>query len=626
MLKSSAGMSDTPTRPILYWDRDCGFCRGWVERWRESTGGTVVYQTVQDAPPEVREAAGGLPPRRMVLARADGILVTGAAAALSLLAPHSLRARGLLAAYHAVPPFAAASEAAYRAVATHRGFFGFLTRLLWGASPSLPRYQISGWLFPRAMGLIFLAAFLSLWVQIDGLSGSQGILPVGEHLAAVENYFHQAGNPYEAFWQFPTLLWLGSSDAALHTILLAGLTASLLLVLGLIPAPAALAAWACYLSFATATPLWLDFQWDALLLEAGLLTALFVPWRRHIARGASEPPRWGRLLIWWLLFRLMLESGMAKLHGYDTHGINAWLNGTAMGFHYFTQPIPAWTSWWAAQWPAWFQRLSIYAVFVIELILPFAIFGPRRLRMVVFWGFTLLMALIMATGNFGFFNLLALTLCLTLVDDAVWPRAVRKLLVSPVPRPLPHLQSRLIPWAAAALLVPSACTLLLVLRLNPAGLAAAVVRPLAPLRSVNTYGLFSVMTTERPEITLEASEDGVIWMPYRFRYKMDTNKTRMPFFIPHMPRLDWMMWFAALEYRASGHPPGWIAPLLERLRDGSPAVKGLLLPGGAAEITPSEFRLRLDLLRFTTPEERRTTGRVWKAEPLPAYTLEGRLN
>jgi hypothetical protein len=133
------------------------------------------------------------------------------------------------------------------------------------------------------------------------------------------------------------------------------------------------------------------------------------------------------------------------------------------------------------------------------------------------------------------------------------------------------------------------------------------------------------MTTERPEITIEASADGKNWSPYEFRYKMDPANTRMPFLMPHMPRLDWQLWFAALEYRSSGQPPAWIMPLLGRLQEGSAAVLGLLEPDGAAESTPRFFRLRLDLLTFNPPEQRTETDEYWQAERLPPYTIEGSL-
>lgn len=615
-----------PSKPVLYWDRDCDFCRRWAERWRQATGESAEYQVVQSAPARVIDAAGGVPPKHIVLAQPDGSLLNGAQAALAALAPHSLRARTLLAIYRAMPPFRAASEASYRFVAAHRGAFALLTRLLWGSDALAPTYQVSGWIFPRAIGLMFLCAFVSLWVQIDGLAGSRGILPVAESLAAIENHFRNGGATWQAWLAVPSLLWFGASDAHLHAWLAIGTAASALLALGVLPAIAALVAWACYLSFAAAVPLFLNFQWDALLLEAGLLAVIYVPWRRFLARGSSEPSRWGRLLVWWLLFRLMLESGLVKLYGYNADGLNAWLEGTALDFHYFTQPIPAWTSWWAAQLPPWFQRMSLIGVFAIELILPIFIFGPRRMRMLAFWCFAFLMLLIMATGNYGFFNLLALALCITLVDDSSWPKSIRRWLAFPSQKiQLPRIQRALLPWITALVLVPTTFSLLMVLRVPPPAWIGSALDPIIAFRSTNSYGLFSVMTVERPEITIEASADGITWEPYRFRYKMDPAKTDLPFFMPHMPRLDWQMWFAALEYRDRGQPPGWMMAFLERLQQGSPDVRNLLAPGGAAEFAPRYFRLRLDVLKFTSPEERKRTGRIWAAEPIPSYTIEGSL-
>ncbi|MFM8790030.1 MAG: lipase maturation factor family protein, partial [Chthoniobacterales bacterium] len=242
-----------------------------------------------------------------------------------------------------------------------------------------------------------------------------------------------------------------------------------------------------------------------------------------------------------------------------------------------------------------------------------------------FWGFALLMALIMATGHYGFFNWLTLALCLSLVDNASWPAPIRRLLGRPTERPVPKIQSRVVPWIAAIIFVPTAFTLLMVLRLAPPAWIGPVLGPFAPFRSTNSYGLFSVMTVERPEITIEASDDGITWQPYRFSYKMDAADNSLPFLMPHMPRLDWQMWFAALEYRERGQPPGWIMPLLARLQDGSEPVKELLRDDQSAPAAPRFFRLRLDLFEFTDAKERRASGNVWRAEPLPSYTIQGSL-
>jgi predicted DCC family thiol-disulfide oxidoreductase YuxK len=617
-------------RPVLYWDADCSFCRRWVERWKADSGDAVEYETLQEAPASVKTAAGGEPFQRIVLVRADGTMSTGAHAALEAQAGGGGEGRFLYWLYQSFPPFRYAAETGYRWIAAHRPACSALTQLFWGHDVLRPTYQISGYLFPRLIGLIFLFAFLSLWVQIDGLTGSQGILPVAAHLEAVRNHFNAAGSPHAAWLQVPSLLWFGSSDTMLHVWLGAGTLASLLLVLGIFPAVSALIAWLCYLSFAAAVPIFLNFQWDALLLEAGLLTVFYVPWRRYLAFGSSAPSWLGRILVWWLLFRLIFQSGMVKLFGYDAAGRNAWLDGTALDYHYFTQPIPVWTSWWFDALPGWFQLFSLVIVFTIELIAPFLILGPRRLRLTAFWAFTSLMVLIMLSGHYGFFNLLTLVLCVSLVDDASWPAWLRARL-----RPPDESRGRLalaenvhrktLPVFAVLVVFLTTMQLLMVMRLVPPATVSMLLGPFAPWRSANSYGLFSVMTTERPEITIESSTDGRTWEPYRFRYKMDTNDNRLPFLIPHMPRLDWQMWFAALEYRASGQPPGWIMPLLGRLQERSTAVLGLLREDGGPSPAPAFFRLRLDLLTFTTPGARRETGNFWQAEALPAYTIEGSL-
>jgi hypothetical protein len=105
------------------------------------------------------------------------------------------------------------------------------------------------------------------------------------------------------------------------------------------------------------------------------------------------------------------------------------------------------------------------------------------------------------------------------------------------------------------------------------------------LRSFNGYGLFRVMTTERPEIIVEGSNDGVNWRAYEFRWKPGDIYRRPGFVAPHQPRLDWQMWFAALE-NVRANP--WFVRFLVRLLEGSPEVLSLVekspFPGRPAEV------------------------------------------
>ena len=137
----------------------------------------------------------------------------------------------------------------------------------------------------------------------------------------------------------------------------------------------------------------------------------------------------------------------------------------------------------------------------------------------------------------------------------------------------------------------------------------ALSHAVAPYNVVNTYGLFQVMTTRRPEIVFEGSRDGKTWHAYEFRYKPGDPERRPPVVAPHQPRLDWQMWFAALgPYRQSP----WFVDLCRRLLEGSPPVTGLLARNPFPESPPRYLRAQLYDYRFTTPDEKRRTGDWWK--------------
>ena len=129
-----------------------------------------------------------------------------------------------------------------------------------------------------------------------------------------------------------------------------------------------------------------------------------------------------------------------------------------------------------------------------------------------------------------------------------------------------------------------------------------------PFRSVNGYGLFRVMTTERPEIVIEVSADGQNWKEYEFRWKAGDPMRRPQFVEPHMPRLDWQMWFAALN---PGDAQEWLVGLLQQILRGEPAVLRLLGPGPLTG-RPQFARLAYYDYRFTTRAERAETGAWWK--------------
>jgi lipase maturation factor 1 len=648
-VKPSIRVAFPPGKPLLIFDGDCNFCSLWVRRWEQQAAGRFDTVRAQDAQVAARfpELSSEQLAAAIHLVEPDGVVYSGAEAVFRALALGP-RGRWPLDWYARSAAFARASEWFYGLVAGHRQFFSWLTRLSWGRELAPPSHRLVQAVFLRWLGAVYLIAFVSLWVQVLGLIGSEGIIPAKLTLENVRQQALSAHAGWEQYHYLPTLCWLNTSDSFLEAQCAAGAILALLVVAGIAPAPCLAGLWVLYLSLTTVGREFLSFQWDALLLEIGLLAIFFAPGQLLPRRSRAHEP--SRLVLWllrWLLFRLMFASGCVKLLSGDP----AWHNLAALSYHYETQPLPTWPAWYAFQLPASFLKASTIVMFGIELVLPFLIFAPRRIRKVPFVAFIALQGLIFLTGNYCFFNLLTVGLCILLLDDSglsrLWvtltlrperlPEACSQAQVQPAPapaQPSPGTSPRLgfswrwpgftaVPVAGLAILIPL---------VRFAGLfgwnlawpapVAAVCNWVSPFRSFNSYGLFAVMTTSRPEIIVQGSNDGVTWLDYQFRYKPGDVQRRPGFVEPHQPRLDWQMWFAALgDYRQNP----WFVNFCVRLLQGSPKVLSLLERNPFPAAPPRYVRAVVYDYHFTTLATRRQTGAWWrreeKREYLPAISL-----
>jgi len=448
------------------------------------------------------------------------------------------------------------------------------------------------WFF-RALGAIYLIAFVSFGVQAEGLIGPRGILPLGAYLSAM----HQDMGT-RAWWYAPTVFWLASGSAALRIAWLFGALLAIAVIMGWFRRICLVLLLILYLSICTAGQDFWSFQWDILLLEAGFL-AIFL--------DAST----GRVrLMRWLLFKLMWMSGLVKL----TSGDATWRNLTALSYHYLTQPLPTPIAWYMYQLPMWFQKASTAFTLAVELGAPLLIFAPLRLRRVAGCLIAGLQILILLTGNYTFFNWLTLALCLFLFPE----RPVRT-----APATWTHRGVS----AVLALFVigTGGLQFLEMLSFPLPSAAASYLSWIAPMRIVNTYGLFADMTTTRPEIVIEGSQDAQHWRPYEFRYKPGDLHRAPPWVAPYQPRLDWQMWFAAL---GSARQNPWFFNFAIRLMQGSPPVLGLLRGNPFPASPPRYLRALVYDYRFTSWAERRATGNWWtrkeEATYLPVVSLRGR--
>ncbi len=565
--------------------------------------------------------------RSVILIEPDGAVQRGAAAVFRSLQSRRSK-RWLNWSYEHVPGVAAISENFYKVIAANRRFASAITSLLWGRDVRPPTYFTARRWFLRALGLIFLIAFVSLRVQIDGLIGSNGISPLSQLLTAAHT---QLGD--RAFWVLPTLFWFNSSDLFLHVLCGVGMVLSLFLIFGIAPGFSLLGLVVCYLSFAGTSDgvlnPFLSYQWDTLLIETGFLSIFLAPWTLRWTK-ANEPPvsRAGMFLLKLLLFKLMLMSGVVKLSSYQllqNPGEETWWNLTALDYHYWSQPLPTVLAWWANQNPEWFKKFSVALCLVIEIVVPFFIWAPRRLRLLACGLLIFLQVVIGATGNYNFFNLLTVALCLLLIDDTVWTaRSAAR-----AGRSATSLPDRLCRWTAIVVII---VTLPINLRLiygafEPLAewppFLGAVNSRIQPLRILNEYGLFRVMTLDRKEIVIEGSADGIDWKPYEFRWKPGDVMRAPGWCQPHQPRLDWQMWFAAL---GSPRERIWMSQLIVALLHGKQPVTGLFQFNPFPDAPPRFIRGTFYRYRFTNSEERRQTGAWWKrqelGEYLPAVSLE----
>lgn len=504
-----------------------------------------------------------------------------------------------------------------------RRVFLYLFDSEYGASNHL----IARWVFLRALGAIYFSAFFALLFQVRGLIGTRGILPAAEYLLGGRNL------GVMRFWYAPTLLWISSSDHMLMALCWVGLIASVLLIANIWPRAMLLACFLCFLSFVGAAQDFSGYQSDGMLLEAGFLSLFLAPPGLFPGWGARRPPqRAAILLLLWEWFRIYFESGVVKLESGDP----TWRNLTAMYEYYQNGPLPTWIGWYLQHLPNWFHKATAGATLLMELVLVWMAFLPRRWRIVCFFVVTAWQVGVIATANYTFLNYLVLVLAFLLLDDEFLGRFVparwRSGLVRmksekpgglEEPDDLPPDAAR--PLASARIAVSAialtwifyATTVPLVRMFwQEVPLPAGPVALLDPFRIANSYGLFAVMTPHRYEIEFQGSNDGQNWVAYPFRYKPQDVRERPRIYAPYQPRFDWNLWFASLGPWTQN---AMVPRTEELLLEGDGDVLGLFARNPFADAPPKYMRAVLWQYWFSTAEQKRQQGVWWTRQYLGTY-------
>ena len=502
------------------------------------------------------------------------------------------------------------------------------------------------WVFLRALAAIYFSAFYSLLFQIKGLIGPEGILPAHDYLTAVAQQY-----PLANLWFAPTLFWLSSSSHALMLVSWMGLAASVVAFVNLWPRLSFFICFVCFLSFVSAASEFSNYQSDGMLLEAGFISLFFAPRGVVPGLGVSAPPsRASLFLLQWEWFRIYFESGIVKL----VSGDRQWRTLTSMDEYYQNGPLPTWIGWCVEHLPHWFHAASAAGTLVLELVLVWMLFLPRRGRLVCFFIVTPWEIGVILTANYTFLNYLVLSLGFLLLDDRfvllLVPARNRFAVGSAIAPPETTVQSErrepgddeaepdtdqpmrrrvlrtfgghlsAIRRAISAIVLTwifyNTTVEMLGIPFRGLPLPTLPIATLEPFRIANQYGLFAVMTNGRYEIEFQGSNDGQNWTAYPFRNKPQALNEAPRIYAPYQPRFDWNLWFASLgDWRQDQ-----IVPLTEqRLLENDNDVLALFKDNPFPQAPPRFVRAVLWQYWFTSREEKRATGNWWRRQYLGLY-------
>uniref|UniRef100_A0A6M2DWC1 Lipase maturation factor n=1 Tax=Xenopsylla cheopis TaxID=163159 RepID=A0A6M2DWC1_XENCH len=277
-------------------------------------------------------------------------------------------------------------------------------------------------LFLRGICFVYLTAFISFYMQIPGLYGENGILPARTQMIKSKDFISEIHNK-------PTLLWFApflglDIQYMLDVVCICGIILSFsgLLSQKFCLAPVFAALWSLYFSLQQVGQVFMSYQWDNFLLEAGFLTFFAAPWRYVRVRASAitaTTPR-DHIAFWsikWLLFRVLFTMGSIKL----SSGSSLWWNLSALSTHFETMPLPSPLSWYSHHLPHWFLKVVTASALAMDIVMPILFFMPiRSVRLVGAFLRIVLQLHILATGNFNFFDLLIIVLCLSLLDDKIF--------------------------------------------------------------------------------------------------------------------------------------------------------------------------------------------------------------
>lgn len=473
---------------------------------------------------------------------------------------------------------------------------------------SPPTYWLTRYVILRLLGFIYAVAFLVAINQILPLIGSHGLTPLDDYLKRISGAL---GGDGAGFMRLPSVFWISHSDTSLLLVAWIGFALSLLMAAGYANALTVFVIWILYMSFVHLGQEWYGYGWEYQLNETGFLAIFLCPLldMRPFPRGA--PPFPIIVLFRWLACRSMLGAGLIKLRGDEI-----WRNGTALYYHFETQPIPGPLSRWFHFLPHSILKLGVWFNWLAEIVAPLFVFWPRVLRQVAGAVIVLFQFNIILSGNLSFLNWLTIVPALACFDDDFWSCLLPKKLVANAKFASNNAKEAK-PILTAAWIVTCIIGLLSIQpTFNMLSPGQIMNTSYDPLDLVNTYGAFGTVGRERLNVVFEGTldkdtSDNASWQPYRYKGLPVLLDKPSPQIAPYQLRLDWQMWFAAMS-TPEEYP--WTITLVQKLLRNDPAAVDLFADNPFSTKPPRYIRAVLYRYAFAPPGN--SQGLYWTHEKL----------
>jgi hypothetical protein len=343
---------------------------------------------------------------------------------------------------------------------------------------------------------------------------------------------------------------------------------------------------------------WYGYGWEIQLNETGFLAIFLCPlWdMRPFPRHA--PPFPIIVLFRWLICRMMLGAGLIKLRGDE-----AWRNGTALYYHFETQPIPGPLSRWFNFLPHIALKIGVWFNWLAEIVAPFFVFWPRTARHIAGIIIILFQVNLMLSGNLSFLNWLTVVPALACLDDGFWTRILPQKLVhmSKVAKEREQPSNGMVKTAWVVTVLIGVLSIEPVINLISPG--QIMNTSFDPLDLVNTYGAFGTVGKERMNVVFEGTDDNdstdrANWKPYIYKGLPVLLDKKSPQIAPYHLRFDWQMWFAAMS-TPDEYP--WTITLISKLLNNDKNATELFAENPFPDKPPKYIRAILYRYSFAKP-------------------------